>query len=71
MLNLVEECFNILEFFCLFYFFFVCFRFKCLIEEGYSDGEEDFYFNEIDLEEDDYMNDYVFLILFVLLLILI
>lgn len=49
----------------------MCFRFKCLIEEGYSDGEEDFYFNEIDLEEDDYMNDYVFLILFVLLLILI
>lgn len=29
-------------------------------EEGYSDGEEDFYFNEIDLEEDDYMNDHVF-----------
>ena len=36
------------------------FRPKRSTEEGYSDGEEDFYFNEIDLEEDDYMNDHVF-----------
>lgn len=26
---------------------------KSSVEDGYSDGEEDFYFNEIDLEEDD------------------
>lgn len=26
---------------------------KSSVEDGYSDGEEDFYFNEIDLDEDD------------------
>lgn len=51
-------------------FCIVFFRFKCVIEEGYSDGEEDFYFNEIDLDEDE-CNDSVFLLFLVLFLILI
>lgn len=37
----------------------VSFRPKRATEEGYSDGEEDFYFNEIDLDEDE-CNDSVF-----------
>ncbi len=35
------------------------FRPKSAAEEGYSDGEEDFYFNEIDFDEDEY-SDSVF-----------
>ena len=37
---------------------FVCFRPKSSVEDGFSDGEEDFYFNEIDLDDD--CNDSVF-----------
>ena len=39
-------------------FFFACFRPKSSVEDGYSDGEEDFYFNEIG--PDDEYNDSVF-----------
>ena len=38
--------------------FISCSRPKSSVEDGYSDGEEDFYFNEIDL--DDECNDSVF-----------
>ena len=51
---------EIFLFYIIYFFGIVRFRPKRSTEEGYSDGEEDFYFNEIDLDDDDYINDHVF-----------